>query len=294
MACAQGHGFEMTGGYLDLRVGSPVGPATERTFESFGYEWNTFDDVREEDAQFADVYFKDLDLSSLEGQLVLDAGCGKGRYTRFVAPHAGALVALDGSSAVEAAARNLSGYPNVLVVRADLRRPPIQPATLGMVMCLGVLHHLEDPRAGFDTLVSLLGDGGRILVYVYSRPGERGFRKVALEAASLLRRLTVKLPHRVLRLVSFPVAAFLFATVVQAGNVGDRLHAGMLSGLPMAAYRKKPFRSLVLDTFDRLSAPVEHRYLWSELEGWFRSAGMVVDAVREEGGWFVLAHKGPS
>ena len=34
----------------------------------------------------------------------------------------------------------------------------------------------------------------------------------------------------------------------------------------MYGYRRKPFRSLVLDTFDRLSAPVEHRYVWSELQ----------------------------
>ena len=46
----------------------------------------------------------------------------------------------------------------------------------------------------------------------------------------------------------------------------------------MSTYRDKPFRSLVLDTFDRLSAPVEHRYIWAELEPWFADAGLVVDA----------------
>ena len=57
----------------------------------------------------------------------------------------------------------------------------------------------------------------------------------------------------------------------------------------MAGYRGKPFRSLFLDTFDRLSAPVEHRYVWDELAPWFADEGLVVDAVREEAGWFVLA-----
>ena len=47
----------------------------------------------------------------------------------------------------------------------------------------------------------------------------------------------------------------------------------------MDGYRRKPFRSLVLDTFDRLSAPVEHRYVWSELQPWFDDTGLVVDAV---------------
>jgi hypothetical protein len=64
-----------------------------------------------------------------------------------------------------------------------------------------------------------------------------------------------------------------------------------LAGLPMDAYRGKPLRSLVLDTFDRLSAPVEHRYVWKDLEPWFRQADLVVDAARDETGWFILAHK---
>ena len=59
----------------------------------------------------------------------------------------------------------------------------------------------------------------------------------------------------------------------------------------MDTYRGKPFRSLVLDTFDRLSAPVEHRYVWSELAPWFDEPGWWSDAARDETGWFVLAHR---
>jgi hypothetical protein len=59
----------------------------------------------------------------------------------------------------------------------------------------------------------------------------------------------------------------------------------------MAGYRGKPFRSLLLDTFDRLSAPVEYRYVWEELAPWFAEEGLLVDVAREEAGWFVLAHR---
>jgi hypothetical protein len=59
----------------------------------------------------------------------------------------------------------------------------------------------------------------------------------------------------------------------------------------MDTYRDKPFRSLVLDTFDRLSAPVEFRYVWKDLEPWFEATGLEVDAARDETGWFVLAHR---
>jgi hypothetical protein len=59
----------------------------------------------------------------------------------------------------------------------------------------------------------------------------------------------------------------------------------------MSTYGDKPFRSPVLDTFDCLSAPVEHRYTWAEPEPWSAHAGHVVDPAREETGRFVLAHR---
>ena len=291
--CPRGHRFAFDRGYLDLSDAAPPDGTTARTFESFGYEWNTFDDVRDEDSEFAEVYFRDLDMTSLEGKIGLDAGCGKGRYTRLLAPHLDGLVALDGSSAVEAAARNLETFPNVLVVRSDLRAVPVAPGSIDLVTCLGVLHHLDDPRAGFGSLVRLLSPSGRILVYLYSRPAQFGARRVALSAAEVFRAVTVRTPHRLLRIVSAPVAALLYVGVVRLGALGQRLGIGPLARLPMAGYRGKPFRSLLLDTFDRLSAPVEHRYLWEELAPWFEEEDLVVDAARDEAGWFVLAHRSP-
>ncbi len=196
LVCPRGHRHPVQRGYADLSGEGAADATTARTFESFGYEWNTFDDVRTEDAEFAQVYFRDLDMASLAGKVGLDAGCGKGRYTRFVAPHLAGLVALDGSSAVEAAARNLAAFPGVVVVKADLRRPPVQPRSMDLVLCLGVLHHLADPRQGFRTLVGLLAPGGRILVYLYSRPARAGAPRAALTAARWLRTVTVRLPHR--------------------------------------------------------------------------------------------------
>jgi SAM-dependent methyltransferase len=291
VVCGKGHRFPTDRGYLDLAAEAEFDSTTTRTFESFGYEWNTFDDVREEDAQFAQVYFRDLDLTSLGGKIGLDAGCGKGRYTRFLAPHLDGLIALDGSSAVEAAARNLASFPNVLVVRSDLRTVPVADGSVDVVVCLGVLHHLEDPRQGFRSLVRLLAPGGQILVYLYSRPSTVGARTVALSAARAMRTLTVRMPHRLLRAVSAPVAVLLSVFVVRPGAFGARIGIRPLARLPMAGYRGKPWRSLFLDTFDRLSAPVEHRYVWEELAPWFSEESLVVESAREEAGWFVLAHR---
>jgi SAM-dependent methyltransferase len=291
VVCPSGHRYGSPLGYLDVSVEQTADTTTEQTFASFGYEWNTFDQIREEDVRFGEIYFRDLDLSSLAHKVGMDAGCGKGRFTRFLAPHLAALVALDGSSAVEAAVRNLGDFRNVMVVKSDLRSAPFAPESFDFISCLGVLHHLEDPHTGFEQLISYLAPGGTVLVYLYSRPESFGARKAALGLSAAVRRLTLRMPHRILKAFSALVAAGLYLAFVAPGRFGDKRSIKRLADLPMPTYRDKPFRSLVLDTFDRLSAPVEHRYIWSELELWFTDAGLKVDAARDETGWFVVAHR---
>jgi len=291
LRCRVGHLVPRRSGYLDCSDDATPDGTTERTFSSFGYEWNAFDDVRSEDESFGSIYFADVDLPALRGKIGLDAGCGKGRYTRILARHLRGVVALDGSQAVEAAARNLGGLDNVVVVKSDLRSAPFAPESFDFVSSLGVLHHLDDPRDGFRRLVELLAPGGQLLLYLYSRPERTDARTVALAAATQVRKVTVRLPHPLLKVLSEPIAALLYLGVVLPGRWGDRRGIAGLSGLPMDTYRDKPFRSLVLDTFDRLSAPVEHRYVWAELEPWFADAGLVVDAARDQAGWFVTAHR---
>ncbi len=291
LGCDNGHRFCWRDGYVDFSHEAASEGSTERTFASFGYEWNAFDEVRGEDQQFAEIYFRDLDLAALRGKVGLDAGCGKGRFTRILAAHLDAEVALDGSSAVEAAGRNLADRDNVLVVKSDLRNAPFAPGGFDFISSLGVLHHLDDPFEGFKRLVGLLAPKGQILLYLYSRPATPGVRSIALQAATLARRVTVRMSHPMLKRVSTPVAGCLYGALVLPGRWGQKHQVAGLTRLPMDTYRDKPFRSLVLDTFDRLSAPVEHRYVWSELAPWFERTGLEVDAARDETGWFVVAHR---
>jgi SAM-dependent methyltransferase len=264
-------------------TGGPAGPrTTAATLRSFGYEWTTFATVQPEDEAFWRRYTELLPLDELHGAVALDAGCGNGRFSLFTSRYVGALVALDGSDAVHAAARNLAGEARVMVVRADLRAVPVADASIDLVTCLGVVHHLDDPRAGFDALARLVAPRGRLLLYVYSRPTGRDLRSLGLAGAAGLRRLTVRMPHRLLRAVAAPIATALYAGFVLPGALGAKHGWRRLAALPLATYRGAPLRSLWLDTFDRLSAPVEHRYTRDEIERWFTEAGLDIAGVRDQ------------
>ena len=288
--CASGHLMLFQAGYLRADQGKQD-EVSRRTAESFGYEWTTFDGVRGEDETFARRYLSDLRLDELVGKVGLDAGCGKGRFTRYLAPHLGTLVALDASSAIAVASHDLAEFANVVTVRSDLRTAPFQDSSFDFVSCLGVLHHLEDPRTGFHALVRLLSPGGTMLLYLYSRPTDHGLRWAGIEMAKILRRLTVQIDRRSLRWLSAGVAAVLKVTFVIPGRWGDKRGVSWLADLPLAVYRERPFRALWLDTFDRLSAPVEHRYVWADLEPWFAEEGLVVESRRDEAGFFIVLRR---
>lgn len=288
--CANQHSMAFTGGYLDGSL-EPRDATEARTLESFGYEWTAFHLIQPEDEQFWQRYFADVDLAELRDRVAIDVGCGKARYTRFTATHVKAMIALDGSDAVKSAVHNLRDLPNSLVVKAAIESMPVAPASFGLVSCLGVLHHLADPKAGFDRVVELLEPGGVLLLYLYSRPAKRGLRAGALAVARLFRRLSVRMPHPLLRVTSVPITIFLYLCFVIPGHYGRRYGLSKLVSLPLAFYHGKPLRSLWLDTFDRLSAPIEHRYVWPELRSWFTSAGLTVQSVREESGLFIVARR---
>jgi SAM-dependent methyltransferase len=98
------------------------------------------------------------------GMRVLDAGCGTGEALRWlcdaVAP-LGTVVGIDLAAAhVSAARAGASGQ--VLVLQADVRRPPLAPRSFDLVWSVNTINHLREPLAGVAVLASLLCPGGRI------------------------------------------------------------------------------------------------------------------------------------
>src|SRR5262245_22370220 len=148
-------------------VDVPDDDVARRTQASFGYEWTHFNDWRQSGTTNFQDYFDGLDLTSLHGRLVLDAGCGMGRHARQVAPHAARVVAVDFSRAIDQAARNVCDIGNVDCIQADLLALPLVDRSFDYVYSLGVLHHLQDTERALGGLVRTLKPGGRLRVYLY-------------------------------------------------------------------------------------------------------------------------------
>jgi SAM-dependent methyltransferase len=254
-----------------------------RTQASFGYEWTHFNDWRQSGETNFNDYFQGVDLGSLRGALVLDAGCGMGRHARQVAPFARRVFALDFSLAIEQAARNTSDLENVECIQGDLLALPLADSAFDFVYSLGVLHHLADTERAVASLVRKLRPGGRLRVYLYWK--RHGWKGALLGVVTAARQITVHLPFPLLRALCGVLSVALFAGVVlpyrALSAAGIRRHRDW----PLFVYSKYPFNVLYNDQFDRFSAPIEKRYEAEEVRGLLEAAGLRDVQVRPCFGW---------
>jgi SAM-dependent methyltransferase len=103
-------------------------------------------------------------LGLQQGMHVLDAGCGTGEALRWlcdaVAPH-GTVVGIDLAEAHVSAAR-AAASDQMLVLQADVRRPPLAPRSFDFIWSVNTINHLREPLTGVRVLADLLCPGGRI------------------------------------------------------------------------------------------------------------------------------------
>lgn len=264
-------------------VDQPSDETARRTQSSFGYEWTHFNDwAASGNVNFED-YFQGVDLQSLCGQTVLDAGCGMGRHARQVASFAGRVVAVDFSRAIDQAARNSMDRTNVDCVQADLLSLPLADGAFDFVYSLGVLHHLADTEQALREIVRKLRPAGRLRIYLYWK--RHGWQGQALKLVSFARHITTRLPFPLLRRTCLLLSAGLFGGVIlpyrALSAAGVRRHASW----PLFVYTKYPFGVLHNDQFDRFSAPIEKRYDPDDVRQLLASVGLRDITVRPCFGW---------
>jgi SAM-dependent methyltransferase len=218
------------------------------------------------------------------GISVLDVGTGSGRHAREADLLGAHVVAVDLGDSIDVARHNLP--ESVLTVQADAEDLPFAPASFDLVMSVGVLHHLEDTGSALRKLTAYVRPGGHLHVYLYWQPPYRWHRLV-LRGVSQVRRVTTRLPHRVLHALCYPLAAMLYATIVVPHKIARRarLLRPLAERLPLKTYADYPFDVLVNDQFDRFSAPIEHRFTANEVRSMLEAADLEDVTVIANHGW---------
>lgn len=263
--------------------------------QNFGEAWRLYAKSRVNpytEAQFLD-WITPLAPSNFKNQAVLDLGCGLGGFAEYAAGYKPRLlIGLDISDAVDSAGCLLKTHSNLNLIQGDLLNPPFKPAAFDLVYSIGVLHHLENPEAGFQSATSLLKPDGRLFFWVYGRENNA----LVVRVVDPLRKLLCRLPVAVVRYaLALPLSIALWPWL---HTVYHPKLQKLFDGLPYAAYfrwlRQYGFFYVWGMVTDQLIPPRTSYLSREQLEGWFKQAStMTLESLtsRNRISWRCLGHK---
>jgi 2-polyprenyl-3-methyl-5-hydroxy-6-metoxy-1,4-benzoquinol methylase len=173
----------------------------ENYAENFGYQWHQFRATQIDRISVHSLSRSRLlndtrwSIEWMQGKLILDAGCGAGRFTDELAQCGARVVACDISTAVDACKQTVddpagqtSNRGDVEVVQANLLAMPFKKGAFDAIHCAGVIQHTPDPDKIMRTLPSHLQSNGRLFYNFYEIDPFTKFQIIKY----LLRRWTPK------------------------------------------------------------------------------------------------------
>src|SRR5206468_4390503 len=105
----------------------------------------------------------------LDGQKILEAGSGAGRFTEVLLTTGAFVYSFDFSSAVEANSSSNGRFDRLCLFQGDIFRIPLKREAFDKVLCFGVLQHTPDPEGAFKSLARHVNRGGEIVIDVYAK-----------------------------------------------------------------------------------------------------------------------------
>lgn len=253
----------------------------ERTKNYFGFEWDYFKDwgfVPDEDVPKAkENEFIEGTVSSrkkafdskcrmtyedlTDDKIVLDAGCGNGRYTYEAASRGKALIiGVDiGYGAVKSAFENNKKNYNVIIIQASLFNLPFKNNVFDSCFSNGVLMHTGDAEKAFYEIAHTIKRKGVFAVHLYHK-----LNPVWEFNDKLIRSITTRLDiEKNLKLATI-LANF-------ARIVNKIPYALRVANIFLRLQRTKHHM------YDWYSAPIATHHTFDELAGWFYKNGFIVD-----------------
>lgn len=270
--------------------------------DSFGFQWTLHARTQLDSATGTHISRERFRATTrwpqrMDGERILEAGCGMGRFSEVALDTGAELVSFDLSEAVDANFANNGIRDRFLLLQASIYDMPLEEESFDRVFCVGVLQHTPDVKRAFMQLVRMVKPGGSLAVDVYRRTWRTPFIP-----KYLLRPLTKRLPKRLLYQLccrSVPPLAAVRVFLAHLPWIG-RLHVLV----PVLAYQDEPLlahldrRQIrewnILDTFDCYSPAYDNPQTPETMRAWCAEARLVdVDIRPGQNGVDVTATKPP-
>lgn len=202
LVCRQGHAFPYQGNVIDLSAAQELDRIQQRSKQSFQVEWGRYyPDLgwkQERLAHETDLFLRYTKAmpNFFSDKIIIDAGCGNGRYINIVNKISSSpprlIIGVDVSDAVFVAAKNCSIFDNVLLIKSDLNLlPKILKQPVDYIYSIGVLHHTPDAERAFGNLARCIKVRGFLSTALYGKGNPILYRTNFF----LRNRVFHKLPH---------------------------------------------------------------------------------------------------
>jgi SAM-dependent methyltransferase len=241
--------------------------------DSFGYQWRHFDKTQLDDPSrnLSEPDFVNktgLKPEDFKGKLVLDVGCGMGRFAEVATRWGARVIGIDLSAAAEVAAENLSKR-DFVAFQADVFALPFLPETFDCIYSMGVLHHTPDCEQAVKTLPQYLKPGGTIAVWLYS--GYNNWYRFSDQYRKITHRMSPRTLHRFFS-VAVPFFYWLDRGLRAVPVIGKPV-AGLIH-LVFPVNRNPNPEHRLLDTLDWYSPKYQSKHTYEQVFRWFESCGI--------------------
>jgi len=176
--------------------------------DRFGYEWGAYAEILPEYEEQFRGWTVHLAPEDWRGRCFLDVGCGMGRNSYWPMTYGasgGCAIDIDERS-LASARRNLAPFPAVQITPSSAYDLPFADR-FDIAFAIGVIHHLEDPVRALRRMARAVKPGGRVLIWVYGRDGNRW---LVSTLDPLRRALFSKMPITLVHHLSLYPAAVLW------------------------------------------------------------------------------------
>jgi SAM-dependent methyltransferase len=233
---------------------------TSQVQKRFEYQWKKwgadeviFGRTREESKKFfLDFSGSSISPEYLKGKVVLDGGCGHGRFAEIMAEFGGFSVGLDIGSGVEIARCRVEKYPNASIVQGDIMNPPFKRGVFDYIWSNGVIHHTPDTRESFAQLVKVLKSGGYLDIWLY--PKKSLLWEIFQKA---IRSITTRMPAGMLEFFCYLVVPLL----------------SVVPTFSKTSFPKNSLRECAQVIYDWYSPKYQSHHTNEEIVEWYRQEG---------------------
>ena len=153
-----------------------------------------------------------FNTSKLKNKLVLDMGCGSGRFTSaFASLGVKKAIGVDkGTMGIKIAKKyaKLNNIKNLEYKNGSVLKLPFKNEKFDFVFCKGVLHHTGNLKKGLEEFNRVMKRGGGGFLYLYGSGG------IFWESRKQMRKVMKKIPYQktfdILKLIEMPARRTIF------------------------------------------------------------------------------------